>query len=67
MVLLAVLRKLFIGKILAVRGDKNGYIALVKLCARSRPRVRRVWVLVKRSTCFSLQNEQKMQEHLLPA
>lgn len=28
-------------------------------------RVRRVWV--KRSTCFSLQNEQKMQEHLLPA
>lgn len=35
MVLLAILRKLFIGKILAVHGDKNGHIALVKLCACS--------------------------------
>lgn len=36
MVLLAVLRKLFIGKIPAARSDKNGYIALVKPGERAR-------------------------------
>lgn len=65
MVLLAILRKLFIGKILAVRRQEQAY------CSRETVYmvgdVRRVWVLVKRSTCFSLQNEEKIQEHLLPA
>lgn len=65
-VLLAVLRKLFIGKIPAVSRQERLYCAGKDVCAP--PRVSVVCgVLVKRSTCFSLQNEQKMQEHLLPA